>query len=60
MLKLRLAGVALLTLLLATVTAFGQNAPADTSRPVALVIGNPIRNLRSIRCPVTPVHLPTC
>src|SRR5258708_23917894 len=40
MLKLRLAGVALLTLLLGTVTAFGQNAPADTSRPVALVIGN--------------------
>jgi len=40
MLKLRLAGVALLTLLSATVTAFGQNAPADTSRPVALVIGN--------------------
>src|SRR5258707_10734850 len=40
MLKLRLAGVALLRLLLATVSAFGQNAPADTSRPVALVIGN--------------------
>ena len=40
MLKLRLAGVAVLTLLSATVTAFGQNAPADTSRPVALVIGN--------------------
>src|SRR6266567_4215856 len=40
MLKLGLAGVALLTLLSATVTAFGQNAPADTSRPVALVIGN--------------------
>ena len=40
MLKLRLASVALLTLLSATVTAFGQNAPAETSRPVALVIGN--------------------
>src|SRR6266704_2908689 len=40
MLKLGLAGVALLTLLSATVTAVGQNAPADTSRPVALVIGN--------------------
>src|SRR5258708_6075307 len=40
MLKLRLAGIALLTLLSATVTAFGQNAPAETPRRVALVIGN--------------------
>ncbi|HMH71958.1 MAG TPA: caspase family protein, partial [Bradyrhizobium sp.] len=40
MLKLGLAGAALLTLLSATVTAFGQNAPAEASRPVALVIGN--------------------
>jgi formylglycine-generating enzyme required for sulfatase activity len=40
MLKLRLAGVALLTLLSATVTAFGQNVPAEIPRRVALVIGN--------------------
>jgi formylglycine-generating enzyme required for sulfatase activity len=40
MLKLRLAGIALLTLLSATVTAFAQNAPAETPRRVALVIGN--------------------
>jgi formylglycine-generating enzyme required for sulfatase activity len=40
MLKLRLAGVALLTLLSATVTAFGQNVPAEAPRRVALVIGN--------------------
>jgi formylglycine-generating enzyme required for sulfatase activity len=40
MLKLRLAGIALLTLLSATVTAFGQNVPAETARRVALVIGN--------------------
>jgi formylglycine-generating enzyme required for sulfatase activity len=40
MLKLRLAGVALLTLLSATVAAFGQNVPAEIPRPVALVIGN--------------------
>ena len=39
MLKLRV-GIALLTLLSATVTALGQNAPADVSRRVALVIGN--------------------
>jgi formylglycine-generating enzyme required for sulfatase activity len=39
MLKLRLAGVALLTLLSATV-ALGQNTPNDTPRRVALVIGN--------------------
>jgi formylglycine-generating enzyme required for sulfatase activity len=38
MLKLRLA-VALMTLLSATV-AFGQNAPNDVSRRIALVIGN--------------------
>ena len=40
MLKLRLAGVALLTLLSATVAAFGQNVPAEIPRRVALVIGN--------------------
>src|SRR5713226_7879165 len=39
MLKLRLAGVALMTLLSATV-AFGQNTPNEVSRRVALVIGN--------------------
>ena len=39
MLKLRV-GIVLLTLLSATVTALGQNAPADVSRRVALVIGN--------------------
>jgi formylglycine-generating enzyme required for sulfatase activity len=40
MLKLRLASIALLTLLSATVTAFGQNVPAEIPRRVALVIGN--------------------
>jgi formylglycine-generating enzyme required for sulfatase activity len=40
MLNLRLAGLALLTLLSATAAAFGQNAPAETSRRIALVIGN--------------------
>lgn len=40
MLKLRLAGVALLTLLSATVAAFGQNVAAEAPRRVALVIGN--------------------
>jgi formylglycine-generating enzyme required for sulfatase activity len=40
MLNLRRAGVAILTLLSATVVAFGQNAPAETSPRVALVIGN--------------------
>jgi formylglycine-generating enzyme required for sulfatase activity len=40
MLKLRLAGIALLTLLAATVTAFGQNVAAEAPRRVALVIGN--------------------
>ena len=40
MLKLRLAGIALLTLLSATVTAFGQNVAAEAPRRVALVIGN--------------------
>jgi len=39
MLKLSLAGVAVMVLLSATV-AFGQNVPNETSRPVALVIGN--------------------
>jgi formylglycine-generating enzyme required for sulfatase activity len=39
MLKLRLAGVALMTLLSATF-AFGQNVPNETSKRVALVIGN--------------------
>src|SRR5258707_12347559 len=39
MLKLRLAVIALMTLLSATV-AFSQNAPSETSRRVALVIGN--------------------
>jgi formylglycine-generating enzyme required for sulfatase activity len=40
MLKLHLAGVALLTLLSATVAAFGQTTPNETSRRAALVIGN--------------------
>jgi formylglycine-generating enzyme required for sulfatase activity len=40
MLTLRLAGLALLTLLSATAAAIGQNAPAETSRRAALVIGN--------------------
>jgi formylglycine-generating enzyme required for sulfatase activity len=40
MANLRLAGLALLTLLSATATAFGQNGPDETSRRVALVIGN--------------------
>jgi formylglycine-generating enzyme required for sulfatase activity len=40
MLTLRLAGLALLTLLSATAAAIGQNAPAETTRRVALVIGN--------------------
>jgi hypothetical protein len=66
MTKLRLAGIALLTLLVATgsvlvqaalvQSALAQNAPADTSRRVALVIGS----LRWPRCPVTPEPLPTC
>jgi formylglycine-generating enzyme required for sulfatase activity len=40
MLKLRLAGMALLTLLSVTVAAFGQNVTAEAPRRVALVIGN--------------------
>ena len=40
MLKLHLAGVALLTLLSATVAAFGQTTPNETSRRAALVVGN--------------------
>jgi len=40
MLALRLASLALLTLLSATAAAVGQNPPAETSRRVALVIGN--------------------
>jgi hypothetical protein len=59
MLKLRLAGVALLTLLSATVAAFGQNVPAEIPRPVALVIGNGSYP-QSARCPVTLAHLPMC
>jgi formylglycine-generating enzyme required for sulfatase activity len=40
MLNLRLAGLALMILLSATAAAIGQNAPAETSRRLALVIGN--------------------